>query len=65
MTYVWRCKTCGAEIEVTRKMMDNQIPPTDTEGTHEACGGREFKRVMLPPRHIYVIENYNPETGRE
>lgn len=45
MTYVWRCSTCGKEVEVQRPSKDIEVEPTKEEAGGEHSG---WIRVLAP-----------------
>jgi predicted nucleic acid-binding Zn ribbon protein len=66
MIYGWRCLECGDAVEVERKLSDYKLPPQGEEAEHDGCDVRDdFRRILTLPKRIYVIPNFNPETGRE
>lgn len=44
-TYDWKCRTCGKDHSVDRKITESDIPPEacDTED----CQSNEFERIII------------------
>jgi putative FmdB family regulatory protein len=48
MIYVYRCQSCGAEVEVERKLSDYDKEPTECF----QCDNPQFERVIQPIRMV-------------
>lgn len=60
MIYTWECNDCGERIDVTRKVKDYDVCPTNHE--HGCPGG--YKRIITAPKLVKVQQFEDTETGR-
>lgn len=64
MIYTWRCTSCKAEVDVSRKLDRMHEPPLPSErACADQCEGF-YRRIITNPKAVRVQEYEWTDTGK-